>query len=111
MRPYIFHVADGEDSLRIRRLVLDAAIPTKGTSLIKLAESLLKVDGVRAVNITVDDVDVEVLGLIVVVEGDDIDYGEVERAIEKAGGVIHSLDQVVAGEYIVELAQTLNRRS
>jgi len=84
---------------RVRKLVLDVAIPTKGASILNLAKEILSASGVKGVNITVDDVDVDVLGLTVVVHGDGIDYDAVESAIERAGGVIHSLDQVVAGDF------------
>lgn len=93
---------------RIRKLVLDVAIPTKGTNIIGLAKEILNVPGVKGVNITVDDVDVDVLGLTVVVHGDGINYEAVEDAIERAGGVIHSLDQVVAGD--VEEIVTTRRK-
>jgi len=84
----------------IRRLVIDAAIPTKGISIIDVARNLYNVPGVKAVRVTVDDVDVDVLGLVIVVEGDGVDFKGVREAIEEAGGVIHSIDEVVVGEYI-----------
>lgn len=86
--------------LPVRRLVIDAAIPTKEISIVDVAKSLYGVEGVKAVRVVVDDVDVDVLGLIIVIEGEGIDVKEVERAIENVGGVIHSLDEVVVGEYI-----------
>ncbi|MFE2762009.1 DUF211 domain-containing protein [Streptomyces halstedii] len=35
-------------------------------------------------------------------EGDDIDVAAVVRSIEHAGAVVHSVDQVVAGAYVLE---------
>jgi hypothetical protein len=90
----------------IRRIVIDAAIPTKGITIVDVAKELYKVEGVKAVRVTVDDVDVDVLGLAIVVEGLDIDYGELEEALEKVGGVVHSIDEVVVGEYIPEAGAT-----
>lgn len=90
----------------IRRIVIDAAIPTKGITIVDVAKELYKVEGVKAVRVTVDDVDVDVLGLAIVVEGVDIDYGELEEALEKVGGVVHSIDEVVVGEYIPEAGTT-----
>jgi hypothetical protein len=90
----------------IRRIVIDAAIPTKGITIIDVAKELYKVEGVKAVRVTVDDVDVDVLGLAIVVEGVDIDYGELEEALENVGGVVHSIDEVVVGEYIPEAGAT-----
>ena len=86
----------------IRRLVLDVDIPSN-ISTVELAEKLSRVSGVKAVNITVTDTDVEVLGLIIVVEGDGINYDEIRRVIEDSGGAIRSVDQVIAGEYVVEI--------
>jgi hypothetical protein len=90
----------------IRRIVIDAAIPTKGVTIVDVAKELYKVAGVKAVRITVDDVDVDVLGLAIVVEGVDIDYGELEEVLEKVGGVVHSIDEVVVGEYVPEAGTT-----
>jgi hypothetical protein len=90
----------------IRRIVIDAAIPTKGVTIVDVAKELYKVDGVKAVRITVDDVDVDVLGLAIVVEGVDIDYDKLEEALEKVGGVVHSIDEVVVGEYVPEAGTT-----
>jgi hypothetical protein len=90
----------------VRRIVIDAAIPTKGVTIVDVAKELYKVDGVKAVRITVDDVDVDVLGLAIVVEGVDIDYDKLEEALEKVGGVVHSIDEVVVGEYVPEAGTT-----
>lgn len=90
----------------IRRLVIDAAIPTKGVTIVDVAKEIHRAPGVKAVRITVDDVDVDVLGLAIVVEGVDIDYEEIEMALEKVGGVVHSIDEVVVGEYIPEAGTT-----
>jgi len=78
-------------------------IPIKGPSIIDIADNLSRVRGVEAVNITVKEVDVETQNIIVVIEGDDIDFSEVKVMIEELGGVIHSVDQVVAGKRLVEI--------
>lgn len=90
----------------IRRLVIDAAIPTKGVTIVDVAKELYKVGGVKAVRVTVDDVDVDVLGLAIVIEGVDIAYEEIEETLEKVGGVVHSIDEVVVGEYTPEAGAT-----
>lgn len=94
------------DRPSIRRIVIDAAIPTKGVTIVDVARELYKVEGVKAVRVTVDDVDVDVLGLAIVVEGVDINFNELEEALEKVGGVVHSIDEVVVGEYIPEAGAT-----
>jgi len=74
-------------------------------SIINLAEKLIKVSGVEAVNITVKEIDMETETLVVVVEGESIDYNSVKIVIEDLGGMIHSVDQVVAGKKVVQLPQ------
>jgi uncharacterized protein len=57
---------------------------------------------VEACNITVGEIDIETVGTNITIEGVDIKYDEIVRAIEKTGAVVHGLDQVVAGERILE---------
>ena len=87
----------------LRRLVLDVLKPLKEPSIVDVALQLSRVRGVKAVNITVNEVDVETLSLTVVVEGDDIDFEGVRNVLESVGAAIHSIDQVVAGEKIIEV--------
>ncbi len=94
---------------RIRRLVLDVDIPSR-VSIVDLAKNITKVPGVRAVNITVEETDVDVLGLVVIVEGDDIDFEELRKVIEYHGAAIHGVDQVVAGDRIIEYPVRIVRR-
>ncbi len=87
----------------LRRLVLDVLKPLKEPSIVDVAKELSRVEGVDAVNITVNEVDVETLSLTVVVEGEDIDFDKVKAILEEVGAAIHSIDQVVAGKRIIEL--------
>ncbi|BDR91114.1 hypothetical protein Vsou_02070 [Vulcanisaeta souniana JCM 11219] len=82
--------------------MLDVDVPSS-ISTVELADKLGRVSGVKAVNITVTDTDVEVLGLVIVIEGDNIDYNGVKGVIEDLGGAIRSVDQVIVGEYILEI--------
>ncbi len=93
----------------LRRLVLDVLKPLRDPSLTELALRLSSVRGVEGVNITVNEVDVETLSLTIVVEGDDIDFEGVKKVLEEMGAAIHSIDQVVAGERIVEVPPELRR--
>jgi len=86
---------------RVRRVVLDVDIPSR-ISIVDLANEIMKVPGVRAVNITVEETDVDVLGLVVIVEGDGIDFEELKRVIEHHGAAIHGVDQIIVGDYIIE---------
>ncbi len=87
---------------KIRRVVLDVDTPSKGLTLVQLAKEIMKVRGVKAVNITVEETDVDVLGLVVIVEGEDIDFQELEKVLEDMGAAIRGVDQIVAGDYIVD---------
>ncbi len=89
--------------MRLRRIVLDVLKPIKEPSIIELARIISSIKGVEGVNITVSEVDVETLTLTITIEGNDIDFEEVKRVIEDSGAVIHSIDQVVAGERVVEV--------
>lgn len=91
----------------IKRLVLDVLIPIKGPSIIDLAENLSRIEGIEAVNITVKEVDVETQNIIVVIEGNDINFNDVRMLIEELNGVIHSVDQVIAGKRIAEIPHEL----
>jgi Uncharacterized protein conserved in archaea, COG1888 len=86
----------------IRKLVLDVLKPIKGPSIVEMAEKLSKIEGVEGVNISVTDMDVETMGLIVVIEGNDIPYAKVRELIEEMGSALHSIDEVVSGNKMVE---------
>jgi len=88
----------------IKRLVLDVLIPNK-ISIIEFANTLSKIDGIDAVNVTVKEIDAETQTLIVVIEGSNIPYNNVMNLIEKLGGVVHSVDQVVAGKKLIDLPE------
>jgi len=77
--------------------------PLKEPSIVDVALELAKLRGIDAVNITVNEVDVETLSLTVVIEGEDIDFNSVKKVLEEVGAAIHSIDQVVAGKKIIEV--------
>lgn len=86
----------------IKRLVLDILLPNK-ISIIDLAKKLSQTDGIEAVNVTVKEIDAETQTLIVVIEGSNVDFDRINSIIEGLGGVIHSIDQVVAGKKLLNL--------
>jgi hypothetical protein len=69
--------------------------------LVHLALAVEAVRGVGAVNITVTEIDIETVGTNMTVEGEDIDVDGVVRAIEHTGAVVHSVDEVVAGDHLL----------
>lgn len=88
--------------MTIRRLALDVDKVVDRPDLVTLARALESVPGVAAVNITVTEIDIETVGTDITVEGPDIDVGALFTAIERAGAVLHSIDEVVAGDRVIE---------
>lgn len=88
--------------MNIRRLVLDVDKAVKRPSLIELAQAIDRCAGVEAFNITVEEIDIETVGMIVTVEGENLDFDSIAQAIENTGAVVHSIDQVVAGSRLIE---------
>ncbi|AWR97592.1 hypothetical protein DFR86_08550 [Acidianus sulfidivorans JP7] len=86
----------------IRRIVLDVLKPIKGLTIVDLAEKLTNIEGVEGVNISVTDMDVETMGLMVVVEGSNVNFDGVKKVLEEEGCAIHSIDEVASGKIIVE---------
>jgi hypothetical protein len=85
----------------IRRLVLDVLKPHE-PSIVDVAREVSSASGVRGTNAMLLEMDREVQNIRLVIEGDAIDDGEVERHITNLGGTIHSIDEVVVGEEMVE---------
>ncbi|QKQ99528.1 DUF211 domain-containing protein [Metallosphaera tengchongensis] len=86
----------------IRRVVLDVLKPIRGSSIVDLAEKLDNLPGVEGVNISVTDMDVETMGLSIVVEGTDVNFKQVQEVLEGEGCAIHSIDEVASGKSLVE---------
>ena len=84
-----------------RRLVIDVLKPHEPPTL-AFTQQVANADSVASVNATVIELDKEVLNLRLTIEGNAIEYDEVEAVIEDAGGSIHSVDQVVCGEDLIE---------
>lgn len=80
----------------IRRIVLDILKPhePKITDMALKLTSLSNIDGV---NITVYEIDKETENVKVTIEGNNLDFDEIQEIIESLGGTIHSIDEVVAG--------------
>ncbi len=88
--------------MNIRRLVLDVDKAIARPSILDLAEAVEAVSGVNALNITVEEIDIETVGMDITIEGDSIDVPGVVSAIEKAGAAVHSIDEVAAGNRIID---------
>ena len=93
----------------IRRLVLDVLKPHVPT-ILDLAEALSRLNGINGVNLSLSEVDQQTETIKITIKGDRIDYHTVVSVIEDFGGVVHSIDEVVAGKEIVEEVETLQDR-
>jgi len=91
---------------KIRRLVLDVLKPHKPT-IVELSKRVSVTKGVFGVNCTLDEVDQETETVKITIEGDDISYNAVVKAIESAGGVVHSIDSVATGKKLIDEVSTL----
>ena len=89
-------------TMNLRRVLLDIDKARTRPEMTEIAAAIEGVAGVQAVNITVQEIDVETVGMEVTVVGEYIDYGALISAINDTGAVVHSTDELVAGAYIVE---------
>jgi len=89
--------------MNIRRIVLDVDKAVSRPTLIEITNAIEAVPGVQGLNLTVTEIDIETVGTNVTIEGDNLDYGALVKAIESTGAVVHSIDQIVAGKQIVEM--------
>jgi hypothetical protein len=91
---------------KIRRLVLDTLKPHE-PGIIELADRLSDLAGVTAVNVSIYEIDRKVENAKITVEGEALSYPDILAIIEELGGAVHSIDEVAAGERIIDDAPTL----
>lgn len=89
----------------LRRIVLDVLKPHE-PSTTYFALKLSELEGIEGVNITLQEVDQETESVKITIVGVNLDYDEIKDTIETLGGVVHSIDEVVAGKKIVESVRT-----
>jgi hypothetical protein len=88
--------------MNIRRLVLDVDKAMARPSLLEIAQAIERCTGLEALNVTVDEIDIETVSMDITVEGEHLDYDEILKAIESTGAVVHSIDQLVVGNRVIE---------
>jgi uncharacterized protein len=82
---------------------LPGSFPFRGANeIIDIAIAIDSAPGVAGVNITVTQIEGQTVGMDINVEGDNIDIDALFRAIECTGAVVHSIDELAAGERLVE---------
>jgi len=94
----------------IRRIVLDVLKP-HNPSVVEVSEALSHLEGVEAVNVIIYEIDQQVENAKIVIAGSSIDFESIKKKLEEMGATIHSVDEVAAGERIVEEVKTPQDRS
>lgn len=89
----------------LRRLVLDVLKPHEPTSVF-FALKLSQLENIDGVNIHLAEIDQATENIKITILGNNLDFEQIKRVIEDLGGVIHSVDEVVAGKIIVESVKT-----
>jgi len=89
----------------IRRIVLDILKPHEPT-ILEFAQAAAGSDGVSGVNAILVEIDEDVQNIKITVEGDAIDYAALKETMENLGGSIHSIDEIVCGDHMVEESKT-----
>ncbi|MEL9940302.1 MAG: DUF211 domain-containing protein [Ignisphaera sp.] len=65
-------------------------------TIIDVANQLLKLDGVKSVDIKVNDVDAESIHLTISIEGIDLDFEKIRSTLDSLNTVISSVDEIIA---------------
>jgi hypothetical protein len=94
---------------QIKRLVLDVLKPHEPTN-VQVASAIGDIQDVDGVNLSLYEVDQQTENVKITVEGTDVDFNLVLQTIENLGGVVHSVDEIIAGKKIVEEEETLHDR-
>jgi len=89
----------------IRRLVLDVLKPSD-PDILEVTAVVADCSAVDSVNAVLVETDREVQTLKMTVAGGDLDAEEIEATIQDAGGSVHSIDQVICGDRVVEQSPT-----
>ena len=89
----------------LRKIVLDVLKPHK-PDIVEYSETLSGIKHVTGVSIFLNEVDQETENIKVIVEGRNLDYRAIRKAIEELAGSVHSIDAIYAGEEIIEEVDT-----
>lgn len=93
--------------MNIRRLVLDVDKAVSRPSILEIGNAIEAVPNVEGVNITVLEIDVETVGMDITIEGQQLNYDAIVKAIESTGAVVHSIDQLISGQRVVDYVKRI----
>ncbi|MBU2100429.1 DUF211 domain-containing protein [Candidatus Micrarchaeota archaeon] len=87
----------GPAKQKIRVIEIDVLKPHK-PNIVELGRALCDLKSVDTANISVYAIDEKTESIKATLEGENIDFDEVEKTIDSYGAVIHSIDKVIAGK-------------
>ncbi len=93
-------MAKPSKSVRIRRLVLDVLKPHQ-PRIDVLATAIGELEYVESVNIVRTETDSSTEGITVTIVGPNLNFDDIEIVLRDYGTSVHSVDEVVAGEKII----------
>ncbi len=76
------------------KIVMDVVKPLKEPNIFTLAYNLLEINGVKSVNIKVQDVSADALALLIEIVGSNIEFEKVKLVLEEVGATINSVNEV-----------------
>jgi len=94
---------------KIKVIEIDVLKPHK-PSIVELGKALCKIKSVGNANISVYTIDEKTESIKATLEGDNIDFDEVQKTIDLYGAVIHSIDKVIVGKKKVIDVPTINTK-
>ena len=86
--------------MQLKRLLIDVLIPHEPDIFI-FAEGLCKLDTVEGLTIHVAEVDDKTKTVEITIEGENLSFDAIKKAIEDTGGSIHSIDEVSVGSRVI----------
>lgn len=92
------------------KIVLDILKPHK-PSILELGAMLGKLKGIDHVDIILEEVDAETETIRATVEGSDVHYDKLVEAVQRNGGVVHSIDEVAISKMKEKIHTTSNTKS
>ncbi len=91
---HIGSMSENREGVSITRLVLDVLKPHQ-PNIVDFSRVIASVKGVKRVDSSVLEVDVETETIKLVIDGSDLSVERIDEVIKKLGGAIHSIDAVV----------------
>ena len=78
----------------VSKLVLDILKPHQ-PNVLEFAEAISTTPGTEAVEAQVVAIDAKTESVIITLQGSDMDFNAIVNAVEKMGGSLHSIDEVL----------------